>query len=272
MNDINEWVRSTPVVVLLVLAALVISSIITISGGAAWAVDQYTNHFRWREGEYDKLKALHAGFSIEKFTEVLGSPTFVTRSPDGSLTEGTFRGRDYWVQAVYDSSGLVKLFAITSCSAAFRPTFTSYIGKITLNESHMNETSTPPTRTLYFLSGATANSYFFDEYAGENPSFYKTFLLGINDACPAVANDVYTMAEKGEIPFASPRYNDVAFSATDEIVRTFRERSVANTYAETAPGVALSEVGGPFQIGVNRILTRTVQEHQPPVYESKRQP
>jgi hypothetical protein len=43
-----------------------------------------------------------------------------------------------------------------------------------------------------------------------------------------------------------------------EFIRRFRKRAVMNTYGETSPGFDLASVRKSFQIGVDRILIRTV--------------
>lgn len=238
--------------VLLVLAALVISSIVTIVGAvlAAWRFG--TAHVWWRRDEYQKLKQLFAGMSIAKFEDVLGSPTFVQKKQ--VYSEGVFKGRHYWVQAIYDGQGTVALFAVTSTAPNFNPWFVTEVGTATLNKSTFSSTSSPPRKVRYFASGATANSYFFDEYFLGNPSRYKTYLLGINDVGPRNPEDA--------LPFVSQNYRDRAFDSADVLVSEFRNKAIINSYAETSPHHDVDSIlEEDYQIGANRI---DIREARPP--------
>ena len=246
--------------VLIILVTAFISSAIIIGNTIQQARDFYSDTFRWREHEYSKIAKLSAGISSEKVKETLGSPLFVRKSKDGLLTESSFRGRDYWVQTISDSSGTVKLLAVTACDDDFKPEIQSPVGRIVLNESRFDSTNKTPLAVRYFLSGATANSFFYDEYNLGNPGFYKTYLIGIDDACPALANYALDLAHQGQWPFAMQNaYEAAPYSATDEIVAAFRVNSIVNTYAETDVFTSAETLLGSFQIGVDRILIRTAR-------------
>ena len=265
---VDDWVRQTPPFIYLVLVALILASAITIWQGISRARDFYEDTFRWRQQEYTKISSLRSGISIAKVEEVLGSPLFVRTSQDGSLVEKTFRGHDYWVQAVHGVDGAVRLFAVTACDEDFRPQFDTPLGRIVLNESTFDGVRGAPTIIRYFVSGATANSYFFDEHWGGNPGLYKTYFLGINDACPAVANYVLNLIAGGVFPPDALNYPDgIAYSDKLPQVDQFRSKSVINTYAEMGPYPFPYPSGDDavlraFQIGADRILTRTVDPNQ----------
>jgi len=201
----------------------------------------------WREGEYGRIAQLRGGLSIERFRQLLGVPMFVTPSKDGQFTEYLFRRRDYWVQAVADMSGSVALMSVTSCDKDFQPSIADFGGPnpIVLNQTHFQQAGLNPTRLRYFTSAATSNSYYYDEYYLGNLGKYKTYFVGINDACRfEVPNDL-------RLPFMAqiPQWGDQA-------VHAFRANAVANTYGET--GVFFDErVLESFQIGATRILVRT---------------
>jgi hypothetical protein len=210
-----------------------------------------------REVAYSKLSELRAGLSLQHFEDVLGTPLFVTPSSDGQFTQSLFRGSEYWLQTISDLAGAVQLMAITSCTPNFRPRFEGIrnaepaFDVVVLHETELDQTGAAPSRVHYFTSGATANSFYFDEYYFGNPGNYKTYFVGINDACGFDFSDpVY------ELFITAADYREKAFDPTDDLVRTFRSRAVANTYAETAP-FATNEALASFQIGADRILTRT---------------
>lgn len=207
------------------------------------------------EVEYRKLAMLRGGLSLAYFEQVLGVPLFVTGSRDGKFTQSLFRGPDYWVQAISDTAGAVQLMAVTSCTADFHPRFggngdPSRVGQpVVLNQTRMAEAGSPGT-IHYFASGATANSYYYDEYYEGNPGNYITHFVGIDDACPA------TLPQGVITPFSNAGYEHRRYDSTDPVVAQFRAGAVANTYAES--GVFLKDdVLTGFQIGADRILTRT---------------
>src|SRR5207244_6957906 len=139
------------------------------------------------------------GETLDYFRNVLGVPVFVSKSRDGQFTQSLFQGRQYWVQAVSDAAGTVGIVAVSSCDLDFRPRFEEPVGgiqdpsgathpllnPIVLNETHLDQVGAgPPSKLHYFVSGATANTYLYDEYSFGNPGNYKTYFVGIDDACP----------------------------------------------------------------------------------------
>jgi hypothetical protein len=147
--------------------------------------------------------------------------------------------------------------AITSCQTDFQPRFDGVdgsvpqLGKLVLNQTHMDEVSAMPTTIRYFTSGATANSYYYDEYYLGNPGHYKTYFVGINDACPISSSIDQTRFSLFGLSLANVR-----FDPSNESVRAFRSEAVANTYAET--GIFFDPLLlDSFKPGADRILTRT---------------
>jgi hypothetical protein len=117
----------------------------------------------------------------------------------------------------------------------------------------MADVAAQPQTIHYSQSAATANSWFVDEYYLGNPGNYKTYFVGINDACG------YEFLDEA-LAFMSDDYWDKAFDPFDVAVSAFRERAVANTYGESGP--FLDEAArDAFQIGADRILTRTAPPH-----------
>jgi hypothetical protein len=214
----------------------------------------------WKDDQYKKLEGLRAGFFLGAFDDSLGTPVFVRQR--GQLREQTYRGRDFWVQAVSGPDAVVRLYSVLSCDEGFRPTFRVTGGsgggladaRVTLQSSNADsvlEGGVSP-RLNVFISGATANTRFLDIWSGGNPSHYQTFAWGYTDAC-------------GELPWPIEELQGLSFkvltyrgSAEKAPPRT-RELNAfpVNTYAEAAPTVSLDNARGRFQIGPDRILIRT---------------
>ena len=262
-----DEVRRLPALILLLLLSAIIAASGTIFGAAFFAWEAYDDHFRWRDHEYDKISELRAGITVERFKEILGSPLFVRENVDGSLTESSFKGRDYWVQAVHDPTGTVQMYSVTACDVEFTPTFevsaiTGGFWQVTLNRGYLDDVPETPTRMQYIWSVATTNQNFWDEYYLGNPGFYKTYYVGINDACPTASLGVDALF-RNEL-FLS--YEPVEYFEHHG-VREFRSTSIPNMYGEVAPFVSEGLPGiydgdgnlSGFQVGVDRILTRTVR-------------
>jgi hypothetical protein len=244
--------------VTIVLLAFLISTLFTIATAVTEARNYYNETYRWRDREYKRLSSLHGGLNIEKFHEILGTPVFITTAHDGvPLNEATYKGRDYWVQAIFNSNGMVLMFSVTACED-FNPTFVNQIGKVTLGRSRMAFSDNIPGAIHYNIPGATANAYLIDEYYLGNPGNYKTYYFGLTDACGRLVGESY---------LTSPMFQDGYFLGwenrtyprTDYRILEFRQTSIVNTYGETAPFVDTKAFLASFQIGPNRILTRTLQ-------------
>lgn len=258
--------RNAPLVILF-FTALLVSSIVTIGGAVVGAIDWIQRQTTdWREKEYEVLAGLRAGYSIEKFRSELGPPVFERFSENQKFHESSFLRPGYWVQAVADRAGSVVLFSVSACDETFHPSFEvttppsrregTRASPITLNRTTFDEVEVAGTPGLrYVLSTATGNVYFYDWISGGNPENYKSFAWGINDACPAGAR---LLQSNDLLPFEEvPGVRTGSGLPRNPHIRQFRSRTEVNTYAETAPFIDFEDVTGQFQIGVDRILTRT---------------
>lgn len=246
----DTWVRKRSWLVLLVLASLIISSLITTSRFLWDSWGLYNNAFLWRGQEYERIASLNGGQNIGRIEELLGSALFVRANSDGSLIEKTFKKRGYWVQAIHDRVGITQFIAITSCEADFNPAFDGPPGSAVLNKSTLASVSRwDPSHLRYFKRGATAPGYFFDEYDRGNPGLYKTYLYGLVESCPRLGST-------GE-ELSFDRYH----ASDSPAVKAFRSRAVINTYAETNIFAGLRGIESlvePFSIGPDHLLIRTL--------------
>ena len=169
-----------------------------------------------------------------------------------------------WTSAA--TSTALRQSSIRSCSVDVAPANRVFSSTSTgawhQGREFFRSTSTP-TRSSgsdYFGSGATANSHFYEIAAGSNPSNYKWFVWGINDVCPDWFEEVYpAIYTRSGIPvsgYLSPTYRG-ALSKAPAWVERVRVDSTANTFAESAPQFDVSQLPEEFQIGADRILTRT---------------
>lgn len=250
----NAWISG------LLLIGAVISAVIVIASPAITLFERLDRQLDWRDKEYVRLNSLAAGFSRAVFAERLGSPLFDRESDDGRFREQTFRRRGHWVQAVSDRQGTVLLYAVTACDPEFKPEFAlpgdpSRVFR--LNEATFNDVGGMPIAD-YFI-GNTSNTRFMERFSVGNPSLYQMAVWGINDACPNWVAQLDSLREGGAYP-PSLGYQGPA-TASSKWLKRFRRRAVINTYGETAPDFRVEDLKGAFQVGVDRILIRTVLDN-----------
>lgn len=257
MTALRRWSKE------LIYVAALVAAIVVIADTRLALHDRWNQHFDWRDDENAKLTSLAAGFSRTIFEEKLGAPVFDRTSKDGRLREQTFRGRDYWVQAISDRSGTVVLYAVTACDPDFQPEFSLPGGgppvQLRLNATTFEGASTGGGSTDYFIGAATANTRFYEHSGPGNPSFYQTAVWGINDACPNWLARLQPLQRDGHYP-PTLTYNGWTSRPPAWLVG-FRRRAVINTYAETAPDFYLQDLRDTFQVGVDRILIRTALDN-----------
>lgn len=248
------------------LTGLFLFLIITIGGTIAFfrgAYGWYDQRYRWREREYAKLYALKAGFTPATYEKALGPPVFRRTSADHHWLEATFRGRSYWVQIVWRrGSTATAYFAVTSCSRSFNPTFhLPDTTALTLNRTNLGTVRfASPTDAFadYSFPSATANAHFYDVSYGGNPGNYKTFAWGFDDACLNMPNWTGYVPPRLEDSVYSTGRFQARVSSVSRLMQRFRRDLPINTYAETAPASNFAEAATEFQVGVDRILVRTV--------------
>jgi hypothetical protein len=195
----------------------------------------------WRQAQYRRLEGLKAGYTIAKFDEVLGTPVF-SRPAGPGLTENTFQGPEFWVQAISDAHGTVTIYAVTSCSRDFNPRFVIPLSghqtaSVTLHRTVfakvLPEGRQGGVMADYQGPGATNDVFFYDTWYGANPGFYKSFAWGINDACPGWNREGLALAHLFPA-YRLNHFHGYVLGGGPSVAR-FRVSVPVNTYAETAP-------------------------------------
>jgi hypothetical protein len=277
----DAWARRNPALVLLGLLALIVGSVVSIGKSAADAWPVVSDPFLWTSREEAKLHTLSAGMSVGKFEETLGSAVLVESSQSGDLTEKTYRGRGYWAQVIHDRAGTVKLYAVTACRDDFHPIFEGSLGgtfdpqlkrtielkvRAVLGQTRLSEVggTVKPTRSDYYLSGATAPSYLFDIYSAGNPSNYKTYVVGWNGACGPNVEGLTDGLTLEDVATLRPDNPTIAELRTRWPVNTFAETD-ANSDPDDLSNrfVGQSSFGGTgLRVGPDRIRVRVLPEQR----------
>jgi hypothetical protein len=267
--------KRSVVVVAVGVIALFVTAVAGVVGLIANAIHWAEPGADWRQAQYQRLNGLKAGYTLAKFEEVLGTPYF-SRAAGHGLTENTFHGRDFWVQAISQPRGTVTVYAVTSCSRDFNPRFVIPLGgkqgnqtaSVTLGRTDFAAVlpKSQQGRVLadYRGPGATNDVYYYDTWYGANPGFYKSFGWGINDACPGFHRSAVF---EGHLLPAYDAFHGYVLRGGPSVAR-FRAGVPVNTYAETAPLVQLFKLKPtphivpfpplrpPLHLGVDRILVR----------------
>lgn len=231
----------------------------------------YDERFRWREVEERRIESLRPNVHVDDINRKLGRPRIVTPSESGEMTAHVYQGRGYWVQAVTDTSSNVLMVSTTICDLELRPTWRMWDSRekyvaVTANRSKAVPTGTVrPSGYQWQFPGATNNVYAFVLYSGGNPTNYQTYAWGFNDACEADFSAI-PEGDPGDVlsdHWVSGEYEDTSASPpiTEEIPasieRVYRQVDV-NTFAIFGVMAEPEALVREFQIGANRILTRTL--------------
>jgi hypothetical protein len=232
--------------------------VIVVTGAALYVGHAVQREWFWRGGEYDRLARLKAGFDLRYFEEQLGRPVFIRHASDG-YTESTFRGRDFWVQAI-GHHGEVNLYAVTSCNGDFQPTFPipSEPGSPVKLESSTLASVDIERASYDFILGAS-NFHFFEGVYGALEGSYKDYLWGVTNTCNG-SEAVEALPSYDEIS----RSNSRGESAEDiPVYKSFRENAKVNTFAELTSGTPRLSSSGLFEfhgfvIGPNPVLIRSI--------------
>lgn len=262
---------SHPVLTVLVVSAIFVSSILTISGAVGDVVRWHRNTFLWREAEYEKLENLRAGYSFDQFEKLLGPAVFERLADDGRLVEHSFEGRDYWVQTISQRrQNTVLLYAVTACSPSFKPSFSvpSFLlshrapeeTQITLGESSFADVDPVPGRTEFSFSfPATGRGYFHEYFYAAGPA-YKSYAWGLNDVCAersliAKLHEERLLPLEGQVPRKAQafvgRYK-IPRPVINDSVQRLRREVIVNTYSETV--TRFEDLERYFSIGVSHFL------------------
>ena len=222
--------------------ATVVGAVVVVSGAALYVGRAIQHQWFWRSGEYDTLTRLKAGFDLRYFEDQLGLPVFIKRR--GGWVESTFRGHAYWVQTI-SHNGAVELYAVTSCSGDFRPTFeiSDFPGNpVTLERSTLASVGIESLSYEYLLG---ANTYhFYETIYGGFEGHYKTYVWGASSTCPN--ESIFD-----RFPQANLHARMIGKVASKEPkLKPFREDAIVNTYIETAPFTSLANRGKMRSVGI----------------------
>lgn len=158
---------------------------------------QAYSSFFWREVEYKRLAALHAGFNVDAIYQELGQPSIKKAVSGTGYTESIFLRKEHIVMTISDPSDSVVMYSVLSCDPDFQPTFeTEARTFIRLQSVPMSETELDATqgtterndeRIVTYVPGLTVSSP--DVLVEQDPQLMSNamrnrgYFVGISGAC-----------------------------------------------------------------------------------------
>jgi hypothetical protein len=281
LSLLQKVVEGNRVVALMLAVAALVGAVVTINSTTRTTLGWYDRQFRWSDHVEESLEALRPNVTVHEFDRRLGDPRVVTRSESGLTSQRLYQGREYWVQAVADETGSILWFAVTVCSEELDPSWRVWNSRdayitLRLHETAVVGSRLEPSGYVWNIPGATANEYIYAVYYGGNPTNYQTYAWGYNDACAdgdgpidgelsrAESDAMLDHSSSADEPEGEEDYGALPPEAVQELpdglVSPFR-RVRANTFAIF--GVIRPDQEPEFQIGADRILTRTLIDAEP---------
>lgn len=226
-----------------------------------------------RRSASKRLQRLTPNVQLDYFSKVLGLvPIYKRRVAD--LSESIFRHEDFYVQALTDENEQVVFYSVTTRSERFRPLMwpnkvhplshphppVARLGEATFEEltlDHIDGVS-------LFIRGATAPTFYIEDYYFGNPGLYQHYLAGLNECGPMTA-DTSLMS-----PLAGPGTHLGTFGRDPDdyealgdwlqsaAVTAFRALAVPNTYGVTSPNFSPRQHGSRFALGPDPVQMRTL--------------
>ncbi|WP_146228310.1 hypothetical protein [Streptomyces sp. CG 926] len=260
---------------MVVVVVLFVSSVVTAVSTLVTAVGVVRRStMDWRPAEYSKLRSLRGGHTIERFTQVLGHASYRVPMPEfvympdednSGLTKHVFRPHeDYRVEVITDRTGATLVYAVTSCSPAFTPSFevnrNSEKGRFTITlGSPLADVGSGATTVYQWMTrtGARQSAVSQRESTGDEDG-KREYAWGSTDVCPLTSEEarresdsLWSEWEAWRAP-RTPDADDVyTAERSDPPTRSLMERSAVNVYVETAPQGSIHRYY-PALLGVNR--------------------
>lgn len=278
-NDLSKRLKHLynehPFILLLSIFGVTVTAILSSISLYSYGISYYRNSIGWKAVEQSKIDKLVPTTSIEYISSILGTPVLEQKVSE-TETETIYRSREYWVYLISNSGDKsLKSISLTACED-FQPEIKNNpVGNsIKLGVTKMDQVATniaatnkddfqiqhpKPNKYHYHISGATAPSYFFDEYSYGNPSRYQTVYAGVSEVC----GDIFDLTRE-DFEFIDAM-NGKSELTIDDVQRLsdIRSRLVVNTVTILAPKID-SEIYGKniYFTGVPDDIFRTFYTNQ----------
>jgi hypothetical protein len=233
LGKLLQDLKAAPVIVLLGLFVVLLSSLITISTGTSILIKWYHSTLGRKRALAKSLNRLSAGVSIGYFQNILGPAAF--ERTVNSLFEHVFVNPLFYVQAISKERTVVS-FSVTTRRRWFNPalklgpySLTGEVVSVRLGKTRFAEMDSFAKPKEIGCSVGRRRFEYHEEFYFGNPGNYQEFVLSVNDA------------GFRHHPFISSL---APLSLDDPAVESFRREAVINTYTITAPLVSANDLKG----------------------------
>jgi hypothetical protein len=121
-DRVEKWARRNPVLVIVSITIIILSSIVSLIDGGARLKLLYMDTFGDNSANYAKIQSLATGTQVDYFSAILGAPEFKNHELTNYF-EYIFVHPKYYVQAITDPENKVLLYSITTRVSGFNPAF-----------------------------------------------------------------------------------------------------------------------------------------------------
>lgn len=254
---------SKPAKILLILFILIFSIVMIITGFNLLQLTKKKNTTTVTNIDKNKIiEQLTTETQISYLKNLLNDPVFINYSEDRKTKEHIFVDKDFYVQIITNTDDKVLSYAVTARNKSITLGINSRgkeegsLGDKTIAE--ISDDQYKPLECYAFLSGATANSYYFEKYYFGNPGHYQNYLYGFNDAGYfSISNENFFLSTN--------IYLESGRADCKKIPAEFRKSLLINTYMVIAPFVDFNDLEIDFRnrfIGANRIQVRLLKDHE----------
>ncbi len=236
--------KKYPVIIIVGIVLIILSSIITISEGGSILLRYYQETVGYKHQLQEEIYKLSAETNIDYFKSILGGPVFVN-GLSLDKREYIFVNQYFYAQVITDKEGKSLAYSITTRSKDFNPKITLLSGGSTYEPSTGEEKSSELSiflgktnfseldqlfgEPIYFTYVGAHNFFYSEEYSFGNPGNYQSFIFSINESgyldIPEIPDSFFEFQPKQSI------------SSSDHEVERFRSGAEINTFTITAPFV-----------------------------------
>jgi hypothetical protein len=266
--------KESPAVILLGLVVVLLSALITITGGLSVLNTFYRSTVAYKRTLRRALARLSVHVHINYVRDILGSPALV--NPRQDKCEYVFIKKYFYVQAIADTADRVLAFSVTTRSYRFNPSVRLGSYNLTFKMLHVRLGKTPfsaldslgyKPRSVFSEYAARRYSYYEEYYFG-NPGNYLTYVFCVNNAgcAPWPRFGRWDTFPNGP---RFPAFPNGGNNIEDPEAVAFRRKAVINTYTVMAGDlVDLLQQG--FSLGPEYDQVRILDPQKTPGYIERR--
>ena len=184
LDWIENWARRNPIYVIISVALVVCSSVISIVNDSAQIVNIYKSVFGKQDAKYKKIGSLTSQVNIDYFVSILGAPVF--KNHIERYVENVFVDPDFYVQALTDANGKVLLYSVTTRTPNFHPEIKlgdliSNNGVVKLGTTTLSNIGDDPQKVDAQWSASSWGTYREKYYFGR-PGLYQNYSFALCDS------------------------------------------------------------------------------------------